>query len=102
MIKLELASHDLRAPWFLVEHHCSISENTDEVLCKIGRDQFLQVRDVNRLIKAAEKIVIQDPSRQLPVKCGQRWWQIIRNEIFLTLFCLGENCTRHLILKTNQ
>ncbi|OWZ17947.1 hypothetical protein PHMEG_0008033 [Phytophthora megakarya] len=47
----------VRALWFLVEHHCSISENPDEVLCKVGRDQFLQVRDVNRLIKAAAKMI---------------------------------------------
>lgn len=53
----------VRAVWYLVKHHHSVSHNPDELLCKVQTDKYLQVRDVNQRIKEAASITGQDPHR---------------------------------------
>ncbi|GMG17415.1 unnamed protein product [Phytophthora fragariaefolia] len=49
----------VRAVWYLVNHHHSVSHNPDELLCKVQSDKYLQVRDVNQRIKDATSITGQ-------------------------------------------
>eukprot|EP00644_Phytophthora_capsici_P007793 jgi/Phyca11/126023/e_gw1.61.219.1 len=53
----------VRAIWFLVEHHRTVSEDPDELLCKVKKNEFLRSNDVNKWIKKAANLAGQDSSR---------------------------------------
>ncbi|POM80051.1 Hypothetical protein PHPALM_2161 [Phytophthora palmivora] len=53
----------VRAIWYLVQHHRNVSNDQDELLCKVGKDVYLQAQDVAKCIKRAASNAGQDPSR---------------------------------------